>query len=322
MKACLGLLLKKILIIMKKSFLVFFFFSISLNFFAQGIAVQGIARDNASSAITDTSLTFTFSITKDDNTVLYAETESIKTDNFGVFSHIVSTGNDVTNPFSDVDFALEDLKLRVSVNYSGNEIEVYNQAFQYTPYAHFAKRAANADDGVPTGAIMPFLGEIAPVGWVFCLGQSIVAEDGSAALMALIGSNNAPNLQGLFLRGAGKSDYSSVETIAGTSYNDTFKSHNHSNTLSFTFRESRTFENNLYVDDLYAGAPAATIADILAGNQGFALTVLKVSGRQRIDVEGSVTVPEQTIVKSGGVSHKGEEETRPPNYGVNYIIKL
>ena len=119
----------------KLTYTLLFFLAISSSF-AQGISVQGIARDNASSAITNTTLTFTFSITKDDNSVLYAETQSIKTDNFGVFSHIISTGNPVTNTFNDIDFEIANLKLKVSVNYNNNTIEVYNQTLQSTPYAH------------------------------------------------------------------------------------------------------------------------------------------------------------------------------------------
>jgi len=151
---------------MKKLHSIVLFLFISFTTLSQGIAIQGIARDNVSSAIANANLTFTFSITEVNNTVLYAETQSIRTDNFGVFSHIFGTGNPIKNTFSGIDFSIQGLKLKVSVNYSGSVVEVYNQTLQSTPYAQYAKKAAN---GVPTGAVMPFLGPVA----VLCNGQSI-----------------------------------------------------------------------------------------------------------------------------------------------------
>ena len=64
---------------MKKAFFILLFFCFTTSLFSQGISVQGIARDNNNSAITDTNLTFTFSITESNNTVVFAETQSIKT---------------------------------------------------------------------------------------------------------------------------------------------------------------------------------------------------------------------------------------------------
>jgi microcystin-dependent protein len=293
--------------IMKKAYYTLLFLLATTVSIAQGIAVQGIARDNASSAIADTSLTFTFSITKDDNTVLYAETQSIKTDNFGVFSHIVSTGNPNINTFNDVDFALEDLKLKVSVNYNGNTIEVYNQAFQYTPYAHFAKRAANADDGVPTGAIMPFIGTVAPVGWVLCKGQSITAVNGAAALRVLVG-NNAPNLQGTFLRGTGTSPVNSQAGPAlKATQSDVIKSHK---------SQGATNESGVHNHPYYRTGPNASN---LRGTFGNGATIYNSYVKA---YTASTDAGAGKHAHSVDVDYFGASETRPVNYGVNYIIKL
>jgi hypothetical protein len=284
---------------MKKNYNTLFFLFITTVSFAQGIAVQGIARDNASSAITDTNLTFIFSITKDDNTVQYAETQSIRTDNFGVFSHIVSTGNPNTNTFNDVDFALDNLKLKVSINYNSSNIEVYDQPFQYTPYAHFAKRAASADDGVPTGAVMPYLGTVAPVGWVLCKGQSIASLEGAAALRALV-CNTAPNLQGTFLRGTGVSVTNGrsgpgLRTFQG----DLNKSHNHSATSNTAGSHTHSSQGIKLEEDLAAiGAHWYT---------GIGSTRTGAAGAHQHTI---------TVAANGGT------ESRPVNYGVNYIIKL
>lgn len=308
---------------MKKVYLLLFLLFLTTVSIAQGIAVQGIARDNANSAITDTNLTFTFSITKGDNTVQYSETQSIKTDNFGVFSHIVSTGNPVTNTFNGVDFAIPDLKMKISVNYLGNPLEVYNQTFQYTPYAHFAKKAAfatdatnaenadsavKADNGVPTGSIMPYIGATAPTGWVLCNGQSLSSISGAGALRSLVGSN-APDLQGIFLRGTGVSFFNGNSGPALRDFqNDAFESHNHdSGTLSAVAGGAHT---HTYV----SGAGSRNGIDSSGFNEG------EIGIRLTNNTTTSSGNHTHTI--DGEVSFTGDNETRPVNYGVNYIIKL
>ena len=287
-----------------------------LNFsivFAQGIAVQGIARNNESSAIVDTQLTFKFSIVKSDNTVLYIEQENIRTDQFGVFSHIITTGNpDGGYSFSNVDFSIENLKLKVTINYNGTSIEVYDQPFYYTPLAIYAKKAGiatNADDGVPTGSIMPYIGATAPTGWVLCDGQDISSITGSDALISLLGENNVPDLQGMFLRGAGASEKGGVyDAHIGPDLKefqlDGFKSHLHNVSLNtnttgnhnhnYTRREllrdaSGGGRNNYWGSDATAGTSNA-------GNHAHTV--------------------------NGNTGSTGITETRPVNYGVNYIIKL
>ena len=268
--------------------------------FAQGISVQGIARDNASSAITDTNLTFTFSITKDDNTVLYSETQGIKTDNFGVFSHIVSSGNPVENTFNDVNFATKNMKLKVSVVYNGSTVEVYDQPFQYTPYAHYAA------NGVPTGSIMPFTGDTAPSGWVLCNGQDLTAINGATALIAIVG-NNAPDLQGTFLRGTGTSPTNGRPGPAlRETQGDGYRSHAHFLNLNTNAAGQHSH--------LYKHIENGNTAGNQGSRQGDAVTSgfngqTGGAGNHAHNVQGNT-------------ASNGNSETRPVNYGVNYIIKL
>lgn len=55
------------------------------------------------------------------------------------------------------------------------------------------------DAQTPIGLIAPYGGSVAPAGWHICNGTA----HGSAALQAIIGSPNTPNLTGLFIIGAG-----------------------------------------------------------------------------------------------------------------------
>jgi microcystin-dependent protein len=323
---------------MKKSFLVFFFFSISLNFFAQGIAVQGIARDNASSAITDIILNFTFSITQDDNTVLYAEAQSIRTDNYGVFSHIVKNGNPLNGAvFSTIDFSIQNLKMKVSVNYNTTDIEVYDQTFQYTPYAHFAVKAAN---GVPTGSIIAFIGgDFAPPGWAKCEGQDLSPTSENAALIALVGTK-APDLRGLFLRGTGANGENSnaVGGEIGVYQEDATKRHIHSTTV--TGGTTTGGEHFHTMPDIRLVFSTLTSTSIANTNNAFFSVSGVASGTNNPAGWGNLHAGGEegrfgghnhnisgsgdsglALDTSGGVTPESLE-TRPANAAVVYIIKL
>jgi microcystin-dependent protein len=308
-----------ILIIMKKSFLVFFVFSISLNFFAQGIAVQGIARDNASSAIPDTPLNFKFSITQDDNTVLYVESQPIRTDNYGVFSHIVKNGNPVNGAvFSTIDFSIQNLKMKVSVNYNSTDIEVYDQPFQYTPYAHFAKNAENAANGVPTGSIISFIGgnvNSAPPGWVKCEGQELSPTSENAALIALVGPK-APDLRGLFLRGTGtNSVISSVGPALKTYQDDTLEAHKHGVTITVNAVGNHNHAiTRLPQDNQGGNSSMMSLTDSDQSDEAWAPVS---GGNSATSDEG-----QHNHTATGDIASTGSFETRPANFGVVYIIKL
>ncbi|MFK8059315.1 MAG: tail fiber protein, partial [Polaribacter sp.] len=195
---------------MKNFYYTFILFLLTTVTLAQGIAVQGIARDNDNNALTSKEMQFTFEIIKADKSVVYSETQSIRTDSFGVFSHIVSTGAADTSgdkvAFNEIDFSLQNMRIRVFVNLPPLT-EVYDQPFQYTPYAHYAKNADNAKNavvaanGVPTGSIMPFMGTTAPAGWLMCDGSEIPSQH--TTLRAMFSNNRTPNLRGRFLKGAG-----------------------------------------------------------------------------------------------------------------------
>jgi microcystin-dependent protein len=304
---------------MKKSFLILAFLCISVNFFSQGISVQGIARNNDNSAMIDRTLDFIFYIAKADKTVLYSETQKIKTDIFGVFSHIVSQGNPQDNAsFQNVDFSLENLRLKVTASLGSNVFEVYNQPFQYTPYAHFAKRAKNADDGVPTGAIMPFVGTVAPAGWVFCWGQNIVSVEGSANLIDLLGNGYAPDLKGMFLRGAGVTTVSKDKerlTYVGPDLmkfqEDSFEKHRHEKgTLKNTGGGGHSHKyKSAYAPGSYEPAFSTKVE-----SDNYTKAIIKENETSPV---GNHTHP-----ITGATSDTGDTETRPANYGVHYIIKL
>jgi microcystin-dependent protein len=302
-----------------------FLFATTISF-AQGISVQGIARNAAGSAMTNKSLTFTFIIADGNSAPIFLETQAITTDLFGVFSHIVGTGNTAGATFSSIDFSLDDLKLKISVAPDGNDIEIYNQPFQYTPYAHYAKRAASADNainaanavkadnGVPTGAIMPFAGQNAPDGWVLCHGQNIASVAGSQALRTLLGSQNAPSLRGRFLKGAGNPVESNVDEIILN------KSQSQQTRLTQHKHSSGDLKNSGVGNHTHDDSQVNNTREVVVG--GLADKKNVYYNKTTRNSGGGGAHNHVISGNTGDTNEASSKEIRPSSYGVNYIIKL
>lgn len=205
-------------------------------------------------------------------------------------------------------FQASDLRLSIAVNNTA----LGDQRIQAVPYA------VRADNGAPTGSIMPFAGASTqvPAGWLLCDGKGYDGADPAyAALAAVLGGAwgggggsctgtctfNVPDLRGQFLRGAALDLGASADpdinsrvplgngatTAPGSTQAAGLKSHTHP---TDGLRWFDPWRNNGYV----AGT----------GNHVSAASP---------EAYGYATASAQ----SGGVA-----ETRPRNTSVNYIIKL
>ncbi|WP_289661120.1 tail fiber protein [Flavobacterium panacagri] len=267
-----------------------------------GIAVQGIARDANNTALTKQTLNLTYTLYYRDASnieqTIYKVTRNVETDAFGVFSDIIDPAA-VNNSL----FANNVAYLKIE---KGTE-EISNEKLNHVPYA------ISANNGVPTGSIMPFIGTVAPEGWALCNGAALPTT--AKALIALLGSNNAPNLQGMFLRGTGTSP---VNNQAGpalkATQNEELKSHLHGKGTLVT----ETAGNHNHASGNYDKLLSIT------GNN----TVNSVDGDSAMvqpdlaNVAKMSDAGNHTHTISGETASTGGNETRPVNYGVNYIIKL
>jgi len=269
-----------------------------------GISVQGIARDAEKAAIGDELMTFVFEILQaSGGTSYYKEDIQIRTDAYGVFSHIIGTGNisSGSGNFNEIPFGQKLMKLVITVTYRGNPVVVSNSPFQFTPYAKAA------ENGVPTGTIVAFAGVAAdvPAGWTICDGKDLNTVSGSKNLITLLGTNMAPDLRGMFLRGTG---VSIVNNQAGPgllqTQADGIKTHTSSGTTSTNGNHTHTWNYGDERDDEGGGS----------SNNEFTITG-GPSSRNPIAENGDHN---HTITST----FTGLNETRPVNYGVNYIIKL
>lgn len=260
-----------------------------------GIAVQGIARDANNTAIANQTISLTFTLYYVDSssnaqTVIYKVTKNLTTDAFGVFSDVIDPTAVNNNLFANNAAYLKIEK--------GSEV-ISDEKLRHVPYA------IAANNGVPTGSIMPFVGTVAPEGWALCNGALLPTT--AAALIKLVG-NNAPDLRGMFLRGAGQNaNTANAAEIAPNTLNNvqtsTNKSHTHTGTTSTNGDHTHT-ESVTYVYD-------PNNAD--GGFNG---------GGNQIGRRSAQTSSNGQHNHTFTTNADGTTESRPINYGVNYIIKL
>lgn len=147
----------------------------------------------------------------------------------------------------------------------------------------------------PPGMVAPYLGGSAPSGWLMCDGNQYSTTAPYDQLFSVIGyafggsgaNFNVPNYQGMFLRGIGS------QTIGGVNYGGPIA----------IFPPQQ---------DQFQGHYHTTNAGISSSGGGFGSFSANAT---------AATVTNPITDGTNGTPRTGNE-TRPVNYGVNYIIKL
>lgn len=275
------------------------------NVTSSGMSIQGIARDETNAAIANIDqLALVFTVyylgTGNSEQVILTKSANVKTDNFGVFSYVLDIDQTIYGKISSQSTYLK--VVQGSVVFS-------NEKLQAVPYAIFAQ------NGVPTGSIMPFIGTTAPNGWLLCNGTVFTDDVTTASLKALLGSTTTPNLNGMFLRGTGSASSGHTGPTLKTVQQDDLGSHLHAASLPTNSAGSHNHNNNsnfnrvLSMDDKY------TVNGTDNNN----------STKEEPNLVNSKTIGydgDHTHTASGNTNNTGGTETRPINYGVNYIIKI
>ncbi|MCG8475458.1 MAG: phage tail protein [Cytophagales bacterium] len=284
----------------------------------QGIVVQGIARDGNHAAIGNQNLGFQFSIVDSNGSPIYVETQNILTDPYGVFSHVIGTGQQISSngSFNSIDFGSSEMELIISVTYDGTTVQISNSPFRYVPYAHHAR------NGVPPGTLIAYVGATAPDGWMICDGSEVPMGTSLRDLMT-----HTPDLRGMFLRGTGTNATAMTaqgNSPAGPGLNafqtDAYENHNHANTLSIDNGGNHSHSNSASTRGLYGNGIGSS------GGVSHDGSIRNQDGHNGFDHPVSVTINNGGVHShsiSGGISVNGRaDETRPVSYGVSYIIKL
>ena len=284
-------------------FMVVFATNAQTNVLSSGISIQGIARDDKNEALANVDqLDMGFTIyylvgASTTETLILSKTAVVRTDNFGVFSYVLDINQAQYNLISN-----QSAYLKVT---SGN-IVFSNEKLQAVPYAIFAQ------NGVPTGSIMPFIGTVAPNGWLLCNGSAIPAGTYYDNLRSLVGGPNTPDLRAMFLRGVG-----SQTAFPGrqgpalkTVQQDSVISHLHGVNISTNSTGSHS-HTVAFANDDYNGNGGTNTKGLTRDTNG-------VDNRELTsDPAGAHS---HTVI--GNTANTGGTETRPINYGVNYIIKI
>ena len=281
------------------------------------ISVQGVLFSDNGSPISDfDNISLDFKIYYIDSSSssqieILSETENVSTNSFGVFNHVINLNK---SKYNEVSF----YPSWVSITYGTNEI--FNQQLRSVPYSIYSK------NGYQTGMILPYVGDVAPQGWLLCDGQEIPNDFFHKELRDLFSSNKTPNLKGVFLRGASdqtdssKYDYGPVNEYQ----RDGIKEHRHE--VSITTTEDGEHNHAIRRD---SHAPGGTIS----ANDGYAMmssnsydegfypnSTNSVRNEDLMKYDG-----EHTHQVNGYVDYYGGQigvDSYPVNYGINYIIKI
>ena len=292
---------------------IFIFCSITSNYpqssaTQSGISVQGIARDATNTAMISKAISLKCTLYYLDSSnieqlITNPETLNLLTDEFGVFSAIIDVPAANRNMF-----AYNSAYLKIEM---GSTL-ISNEKLQYVPYAIMA------NNGVPPGSIMPYIGAAAPDGWALCDGAPLPAN--AKVLIAMVGSN-APDLRGFFLRGAGVNTVTGYTSNVGpnlkTAQAQDIKAHNHSASVT------DPGHTHAY-GDVYQTEKKGNTNDGLSPTITTPLDIGTNSGvdRDNAGYEMVRTSENSKTSISVSIANNTGTETRPINYGVNYIIKL
>ena len=268
---------------------------------SSGMSIQGIARDVNNEALANfDQLNLKFEVyyllgSSTTPTVFITAIATVKTDNFGVFSYVLDIDQNQYNLISNNASYLK---------VSASNVVFSDEKLRSVPYAVFAQ------NGVPTGSIMPFIGTNAPSGWLLCDGSAIPSGAYYDNLKALAGANT-PNLKGLFLRGSGvQSAYPGKEGPALKEVQqDDVEAHLHAVDITSNTTGAHTHRTYFSNDDFSGtGGGDTGLEDDRPNNYNRSLNT-STDGAHNHRVQGNTN-------NSGGT------ETRPINFGVNYIIKI
>lgn len=297
---------------MKKSYLILLFLvsffsfqkvSAQANVTSSGISIQGIARDenNAAQANID-QLSLTFRIyylgTGSTEVQILSQTANVKTDNFGVFSYVLTISNAI---FTEISNNASYLKV------SQGNVVFSDEKLQAVPYA------IHAQNGVPTGTIMAYIGATAPAGWLLCDGAAFSDNTTNAKLKELLGGLNTPNLNARYLRGTGTVTGREAIALRGTQ-DDAFKEHNHGVSLTTSTDGNHNHANGSFERLLKRdGTGTGTGFDNSSNEPNINTSdVMSNAGNHTHTVTGN----------TANAGSAAANETRVFAYGVTWIIKI
>ncbi len=309
---------------------------ISISMLAQnsgrGISYQAVARDANGNIRKSENIELRFSLLKESSTgtVYWSERHNVNTDAYGTFAVIIGTGTKdecALDEFTDVSFHIH-YWLKIEIMENTTWVEVSNQALLSSPYA---------ENTVPVGSIIPFAGPVdnIPEGWELCDGTALNSSeypalwsaigqawgDGTASPDGTIGNFNLPDLRGLFLRGVSHLSNNDPNKTSRNPSSMTLSGQNTGN-LAGSLQDNATKLPNTDFETDNSGNHTHSETRIPKGNVWYS----RYSWGGGHITEDNFSYQSVATGEGGSHTHKvttgGDDETRPKNAYVNYIIKV
>ena len=188
---------------------------ISAQSFAQTpkkFSYQAVVRDSTGSIMASQAVDLRLSIRNltSAGTIVYQETHSATTNQFGLVTLEVGGGTVQSGVFDSIPWASGPKFLEVEIDLGSGYTTVGTQQLLSVPYAKFADNAGKAT--FPAGMVMAFAGDTLhiPDGWLLCNGKAISRTAFSDLFNVIsiswgsgdnINTFNLPDMRGTFLRG-------------------------------------------------------------------------------------------------------------------------
>ena len=294
----------------------------------QFIPFQAVARDSKGVVMANKTLALRFSVLDGPNNsatldaIVYQETQTQTTNAIGLFMANIGQGTVLSGSFGSINWGTYNKFIQVDMDITGTGVQyttIATQQLMSVPYALYANNATNADsanNGVPPGTVVAFMGNIPPAGWLLC-DFSAVSRKTYAKLFAVIGTSggigngsttfNLPELRGDFLRGrdggtgADPDAANRVAEYTNTIVGDVVGSWEACDFTSHTHTQNSHYHTMALVG--IGGGTSGGTAYSGGGAYGY---------RPQFNYTDAVTATNNVT---------GGKETRPHNISVNWIIK-
>jgi microcystin-dependent protein len=191
-------------------------------------------------------------------------------------------------------------------------------------------------DAMPLGAVISYAGSSAPTGWHLCDGSA----HGSAALQALIGSANAPNLRDRFIVGAGSGyavgNTGGADSVTLTAAQSGVPAHSHatpahSHTINHdhaaaTSNSAGGHVHGGYANNYLENVDVAGSGRYVLGQEPYTANTMATAGAHTHTVDiasfsGTSGTAAPTTSNNSAANASAAHENRPPYYALTYIIK-
>lgn len=287
------------------------------------MSYQAVIRDATDALLVNQTVGVQISIiqTSPVGPVVFAETHNPTTNANGLITLEIGTGTPVTGSISAINWYTGPYFVQTETDPTGGT----TYSLTTTSQLMSVPFALHANNGVPTGSIVPFGGTVAPAGWEICDGTQL-DRVAYANLFDIIGIDygagdgsttfHLPDLRGRFIRGADNFSGNDPDAASRVELNpggnsgdnigslqlDAFQGHYHN--------ISRTGSNTQMHAD---GGPNEEDVEGSGSDDDQEYTIADIAAQM------TATTPE-TMGSFG--SPRYTSETRPVNVAVNYIIKL